>query len=176
MSVKCAEGILAEESLPAATGPVPEDSPLHRLHEARRQEGLSCRAIARRLCLTVAEVRRQELATTDIPLSMLHRWREALDVPLIELLQEPELDLSPAIMWRAQMVRVMKTAKYILRQAKRAPVKRMAQALVDQLIEVMPELRDVDPWHRLGRRRRLDEFGRAAEVPFSSELFLDPEG
>lgn len=175
MSVRCVENSLAEESLQAKTEPAPLDFPLHRLYEVRRQEGLSRLVVARRLCLTVAEIKRQELASTDIRLSTFHRWGAALDVPLIELLQEPDIGLSPGTMQRAQMVRVMKSAKYILRQATQAPMKRMAQSLVDQLIEVMPELRDIDPWHQIGRTRRLSEFGRAAEHLFSSEMFRDLE-
>jgi len=39
----------------------------------------------------------------------------------------------------------------------------MAQVLVDQLIELMPELKDVNPWHAVGKRRTQNEVGQAAE-------------
>ena len=127
------------------------------------------------LGLSMTDVKLQELATTDIPLSVLYKWREVLDVPLVELLQEPGQSLSSPIQKRAQLVRVMKTVKSILEQAKQPPVKRMAQTLVDQLIEVMPELRDVSSWHLVGQRRRRDELGRAAELQLPEEMFYDPE-
>jgi hypothetical protein len=38
----------------------------------------------------------------------------------------------------------------------------MAQALIDQLIEVMPELQGISAWHAVGRRRSSDELGVAA--------------
>ena len=47
----------------------------------------------------------------------------------------------------------------------------MAQVLVDQLIEVMPELEDVSPWHQFGQRRSLDEYGRAVERRLSDDVF-----
>ena len=51
--------------------------------------------------------------------------------------------------------------------------KRMAEMLVGQLVEIMPELEDVSPWHDYGQRRSLDEYGRAAERCISEE-FLPP--
>jgi hypothetical protein len=39
----------------------------------------------------------------------------------------------------------------------------MAENLVQQLCEVMPELKEVSPWHTVGQRRSLEELGRAAE-------------
>jgi hypothetical protein len=49
----------------------------------------------------------------------------------------------------------------------------MAQTLVEQLIEIMPELRGVSAWHTVGKRRRLDELGVAAERSLSEEVFID---
>jgi hypothetical protein len=39
----------------------------------------------------------------------------------------------------------------------------MAETLVSQLVEIMPELKDVSPWHTYGQRRSLDEVGRVME-------------
>jgi len=147
--------------------------PLHRLHTVRCREGVSQRTIARRLHLPAAEVQRQEEETTDIPLSTLYQWQEVLEVPLAELLQEPEDSLSMPIEKRSRMVRAMKTAKSILEQARQKSVRRMAENLVEQLIEVMPELREVGPWHLVGQRRRADEFGRTAEQIISDDVFVD---
>ncbi len=49
----------------------------------------------------------------------------------------------------------------------------MAQTLIDQLLEIMPELAGVGPWHAVGQRRRLDELGMAAERRLSDDVFLD---
>ena len=46
-------------------------------------------------------------------------------------------------MQRAQMVRLMKTALAILEQADQEAVRLMAQTFVDQLVDIMPELRVV---------------------------------
>ena len=61
------------------------------------------------------------------------------------------------------MVRVMKTAASLLETAETPAAQRMAENLVQQLCDVMPELKEVSPWHTVGQRRSLDELGRAAE-------------
>ena len=60
----------------------------------------------------------------------------------------------------------MKTAMAILERTGDPRTKRLAQTMVDQLIEIMPELRGVSAWHVVGKRRRLDELGIAAERSF----------
>ena len=49
----------------------------------------------------------------------------------------------------------------------------MAQTLVDQLVEVMPELQGISAWHAVGKRRRLDELGIAAMRTLSDDVFID---
>ena len=46
----------------------------------------------------------------------------------------------------------------------------MAEMLINQLLEVMPELSDVTPWHAFGQRRGLDECGKIGEKPISDDL------
>jgi transcriptional regulator with XRE-family HTH domain len=146
--------------------------PLHRLGEARRQEQLTRHTVARCLDITVEEVRRQECETTDLPLSVLHKWAEVLHVPVAELVQEPGDSLSMPLFNRAHMVLVMKTAAAILERAGDLRTKRLAQSMVDQLIEIMPELRGVSAWPTVGKsRRRLDELGSAAERSLPDEVF-----
>ena len=103
----------------------------------------------------VAEVKRQEEETSDLPLSTLYLWQKALEVPLSELLVESDDRLSQPLLQRAQLVRLMKTAMAIMEQADQEPVCLMAQTLIDQLTEMMPELQGVSPWHTVGKRRRL---------------------
>jgi transcriptional regulator with XRE-family HTH domain len=136
--------------------------PLHRLGEARRQEDYTRQTMARRLGITLEEVRRQECETTDLPLSVLHKWAEVLHVPVTELVQEPGDSLSMPLYDRAHLVLVMKTAMAILERARDPRTKRLAQTMVDQLTGIMPELRGVLAWPTVGKRRRLDELGSAA--------------
>ena len=68
---------------------------LHRLATVRRQMGISRRSMARRLGISVAEVKSQEETGGDLPLAALYQWSEALDVPVSELLNEPDASLSP---------------------------------------------------------------------------------
>ena len=147
--------------------------PLHRLGEVRRQEGISLRTVARRLGIDVAAVKLQECESTDVPLSVVYQWQEVLNVPVVELLMEPNGSLSTPLAKRARLVRVMKTALSILEQSEQAPVGRMAQTLIAQLVEMMPELREVGSWHAVGQRRRSDEYGRAAEHSLPDEMFMD---
>jgi transcriptional regulator with XRE-family HTH domain len=143
--------------------------PLHRLGEARRQEDYTRHTMARRLDITLEEVRRQECETTDLPLSVLHKWAKVLHVPVAELVQEPGDSLSMPLYDRAHMVLVMKTAATILERAGDPRTKRLSQTLVDQLTEIMPELRGVSAWPTVGKRRGFDELGSAVDRGLSLE-------
>ncbi|MGA2616089.1 MAG: helix-turn-helix transcriptional regulator [Thermoguttaceae bacterium] len=147
--------------------------PLHRLGAARRQEHISRRNVARRLGITVRDVRRQECTTTDLPLSVLHKWAQVLSLPVAELVQEPDDSLSPPLFNRARLVLVMKTAMAILEQTGDPQTKQLAQTMVEQLTEIMPELGGVSAWHAVGKRRSPDELGIAAERSLSDEVFID---
>jgi transcriptional regulator with XRE-family HTH domain len=147
--------------------------PLHRLGEARRQEDVSRRNVARHLGITIEDVRQQECQTADLPLSVLHKWAKVLSLPVAELIEEPDESLPTSLFNRARLVRVMKTAMAILEQTRDPRTKRLARTMVDQLIEVMPELRGISAWHAVGRRRRLKELGIAAERSLSDEIFMD---
>ena len=135
---------------------------LHQLAAVRRREGLSRRAVARRLGIDVKSVRLQEQQTTDLPLSQLYQWQAALGVPVCELLADADDALSPPVMKRAQMLRLMKTAVAIRQRAEDPPIQRMAQMLTEQILDIMPELKDVSPWNAVGQRRTLDDLGQAA--------------
>jgi transcriptional regulator with XRE-family HTH domain len=134
---------------------------LHQLRDVRRREGISLQKVARRLGISVREVQEQERPTSDILVSELYRWQEALDVPAAELLHEPEGVLSPPLQWRAQLVRVMKTVRSIQENARQTPIRRLAEVLVNQLVEVMPELKDTVAWPTFGRQRKRQELGQA---------------
>jgi transcriptional regulator with XRE-family HTH domain len=157
--------IVPASKMAAAKGAKPRV--FHRIHEVRVQQGVSLRTAARHLETDIRTARNQEEESNDLRLSELYKWQKVLDVPVTELLTESEDPLSRPVLERARMVRIMKTAQALLEKAPTPPVKRMAQMLVEQLTEVMPELASVSPWHSVGQRRSLEDLGRVAEHTIS---------
>jgi hypothetical protein len=113
--------------------------------------------------LDVRRLRAQENEANDLHISDLLNWQKALDVPVSELLEEPETQLSRPVLERARMIRLMKTAQAILERSNSTSIRRMAQMMVHQLVEIMPELEHVGAWHSVGQRRSLSELGRIVE-------------
>jgi transcriptional regulator with XRE-family HTH domain len=155
--------------------PPAEARPMQRLAAARRQQGVSRRAVARRMNVDVEEVQRQESESADVPLSVLYAWQKALDVPLSELLVEANDTFASPILERSRLLRLMKTVMAVSEQARQPSIRRMAQTMVEQLLEIMPELAEVTAWHTVGKRRRLDELGVAALRRFAEDAFIDNE-
>ena len=93
--------------------------------------------------LDVGDVQTQEEGDADIMLSTLYKWQQVLDVPIANLLVDEYDPLSQPVLKRAQMVRLMKTAATLMSNSECGPSVRLAQMLVDQLIEMMPELQEV---------------------------------
>ena len=150
-------------------GPGHPGHPLHRIQEVRRLQGMSLRTAARQLGTDIRSIRAQEQASTDLKLSDLYRWQRALDVPVAELLADCDEPLSRPVRERAQMVKLMKTARSLLETTPEGPARRMAENLVEQLLVLMPELKEVSSWHTVGQRRSLDEMGRVAIQPIGIE-------
>lgn len=144
---------------------------LHRLATVRQQQGVTLRNVARRLGLDMAEVRRQEQEQSDLRISELLDWQEVLEVPIAELLVEGEGQLSGPVLERSRMVKLMKTAAALRDQTAGTATQRLVTMLIEQILEIMPELQDVTPWHTVGQRRTLDELGRAARCPISDDVF-----
>ncbi len=159
----------APESSPLA-GKAAEQ-PLHRISEVRQQQGVSLRSAARRMGTEVSRLKAQEKENADLQLSDLYQWQQVLEVPVADLLVEQDAPLSRPIMERAKMVRLMKTAAAMHDQATSPAMRRMAQMMVDQLVELMPELAEVSAWHTVGQRRSLDEYGRAFDRRISDDMF-----
>ena len=144
---------------------------LHRIAEVRQRQGVTLRNVARRLGMSLPVVRRQEQADCDLRLSDLHRWQQVLEVPVSELLVEGEGSLSGPVLHRSRMVKLMKTAAAIRERARDVESARLVGMLVEQILEIMPELADVSPWPSPGQRRTLDDVGRAARSIVSEEVF-----
>jgi hypothetical protein len=119
-------------------------------------------------------VRRQEHPDVDLRISDLLLWQQVLEVPVAELLVEGEGQLSGPVLERSRMVKLMKTAAAIRERTGGTPVGRLVDMLISQILEIMPELRDVTPWHTVGQRRTLDEVGRTAAWPVPEEIFRRP--
>jgi hypothetical protein len=94
-------------------------------------------------------------------------------VPVTELLVEASDSLASPVLERSRLVRLMKTVLAIQEQAKQESIRRMAQTMFDQLVEIMPELAQVGPWHAVGKRRRLNELGIAAQRHLAEDMFID---
>jgi len=150
--------------------------PLHRISKVRQQQGVSLRSVARKFGQSVREIRLQEEACRDMKISDLLQWQQVLEVPLVELLEDPDAPLSNPVSKRANLLRVMKTAKAIEESAQGVIVKRQVAMLIHQLIELMPELAEVAPWHSVGQRRTQADVGRIAEHPVPENFFNDPAG
>ena len=150
-----------------------ERQPLHRIADVRKKQGVSVRSAARRMHTSIDQVRKQEEPGTDLLLSELLRWQQALEVPVSDLLVESEAPLSEPILTRARLLRVMKTVRAIKETATSTSIQRFATMLEQQLVEVMPELKDVAAWHSIGQRRSPNEMGRAAERTLPDSFFGD---
>jgi len=163
----------AVPQLPAEPSAPPQ---LNRIRLLREQQGVSLRTAARRLKLEMAEIRRQDDPATDLTISQLLAWQQILETPMADLLADPGAELSAPVLERAQMIRLMKTVAAILEQAQTPAVQRMARTLVDQLTSIMPELAEVGPWHSVGQRRSMDEYGRAADRSIDDSFFARLNG
>lgn len=144
---------------------------LHRIATVRNQQGVSLRSASRQMGRTMSTVRSQEDESQDLRISDLMRWQKVLGVPLQDLLVDEDLPLSKPIKERAQMVRLMKTAAALKENCEAEGPKRLATMLVEQLIDIMPELEEVSSWHSVGQRRSLDEYGRIMERRISDDIF-----
>jgi transcriptional regulator with XRE-family HTH domain len=135
----------ARVALPPSNPPA-SGRPLHRLAEVRRREGITRPQLAHRLGISIAEVKRQEHPAADISLSELYHWQKALEVPMAELLCEPPIALSPPVELRAKLLRAMKTVRSIETGARQVSIRRLTTMLIEQLVDVMPELQGTIAW------------------------------
>ena len=148
--------------------------PLHRLATVRKQQGISQRSVARHLGVDTATVCQQEQEATDLPLSLIYAWQKVLDVPVAELLVDSDAPFSPSVLSRARLIRVMKTAASIKDKVHSSSLKSLVATLTEDLLEIMPELRETAGWHTVGHRRALDELGQVVERQLPADLFRRP--
>ncbi len=153
----------------AAQAPVVCLPPLHRIREVRTEQGISLKTIAKKTGLDERTLQQQEIPSSDIHVSDLYRWQAALDVPIADLLQDSSAELSAPIRQRAKLVRIMKTAQSLLEAANNSRSQRLAAMLIEQLEDLMPELKTVVGWPSQGSRRARVDLPKIIEntVPLS---------
>jgi hypothetical protein len=67
-----------------------------------------------------------------------------MDLPVAELVVEQDDSFSMPVFNRVCLMRAMRTAMAILERTGNPQTKQLAQTLVDQLMEIMPELRGIN--------------------------------
>ncbi len=143
----------------------------HRIAEVRAQQGLSLRTISRRTGVDVKELRRQEQAGCNLSLNQLLDWQKALEVPLVDLLEDESDLLSRPVKERAQMVRIMKTVVSLGEVCQsNVRLSRLTTMLREQLLQLMPELAEIGGWPQCGSRRGPDVMGRIFHDPVKVEF------
>lgn len=152
---------------------VADAGPFHRVARVRENQGLTQRTIAKRMRVDIRTLRHLESPTTDLTLSQLLAFQKALDVPLVDLLEDRQ-DLSRPVEERAKLVKIMKTATAMQKKGTPAQMKRMADTLREQLVDLMPELEEVSSWPQFGARRGQTAVGRALSQQINmSDLSMD---
>jgi hypothetical protein len=150
-----------------------ERQQLHRIGEVRREQGVSTRRAAQLLGKTGEQIRIEEEPTSDLTLTQVYEWQRLLEVPVADLLVEPHAPLSAPVLRRAQMLRMMKTMQAIMEKTTQTPVRRLAQTMINQLIEIMPELEGVSPWHAFDPRTQ-NPNGRILEQAYLNNMAMPP--
>ena len=118
-------------------------------------------------------MRRHECETADLPLSVLFAWQKVLDAPVAELLVETDEALASPILQRSRLVRLMKTVFGIRAQAKQESIRRMAETMANQLVEIMPERSSTSAPARRRQTPHIERLGIAAQRRLKDEVFLD---
>ncbi len=131
----------------------------NRIAEVREQQGISPRTMARRLQIDLKSYLALERPERDLRLSELVALQAALDVPMIDLLEDSQ-SLSRPVAERAKMIKVMKTAAALRETPSSARIERMVQTLCGHLIDLMPELAEVSSWPQYGSRRGSSAIGK----------------
>jgi transcriptional regulator with XRE-family HTH domain len=125
---------------------------LHRLAEVRKKNGVTWFELARRMGVTAEHVRHQEEAE-DVSIGTLKLWSAALNVPITDLIVEPDEWLNAAHLEKPEAERLLRLAYKLRDRSRRRAIQRLAQTFVDQLTEMYPEM---DPASN-GQKRRVGE-------------------
>jgi hypothetical protein len=77
-------------------------------------------------------------------------------------------------MKRRKMAELLKTVVTILRDTKQPGIRRLAHTLVDQLVELVPELKRLSIRYGAGEGQLLDGQGRSTGRSLPLDFFLEP--
>ena len=113
--------------------------PVHCLSTVRRQQGVSLHKVAESLSTPLDRVVWQETETSDLSLSELWAWREVLGVPVGDLLNDRASPVYGPEIERSQIHRLIKIASHIRDRTQSLSVQRLAEMMITQLFEIMPE-------------------------------------
>jgi len=147
---------------------------LHRLAEVMEQEGVKPRTLANRIGTTEATVIKKSAPDYDMRLSELYQWQEALNVPVVELLVEAETTLSTPIELRTRLLKLMRSVRSIQEHSRNESVQTLAMQLSEQLMQMMPELKEVSAWPSVGQQRKLNELGAVAQNVVPEQILNSP--
>ena len=115
------------------------DKPMHRLSTVRRQQGVSLQEVAHRLRTPLDRVVWQETETNDLCLSELWAWKGVLCVPVGDLLVDRDSPLQGPEIKRLQIDQLIKITSDIRESESSLSVHRLAEMMITQLLEIMPE-------------------------------------
>jgi hypothetical protein len=122
----------------------------------------------------MSKLRALEDEANDIRLSTLYAWQSVLGVPVSELVIDPGLSLSEPIRQRACLLRMAKTANTIHKKCRDPAVRSLAETLVRQLAEIMPEVNEIGAWPDGRQNRSSTDLGRivnwVARDPFDTRV------
>ena len=144
---------------------------MHRLAEVRRAKGVPRRVLAQRLGITVQELRVKE-ESADLSISTLCHWAAVLNVPITELVVEPDESLAPTRLPRSQAARLMKVAAKLRDRSRRRSIQRLAQTFVEQLAEILPDLEQLAQKNHRHPRRSNREPRATVPCRLSEHIFM----
>lgn len=150
--------------------------PLHRVGEVMARESVSIRSLAGRLNITQGEASRLIDPENDMNLSELYQLAEVLRVPLSEMVSDVDVELSEPVKLRAQLLRLMRTVNSIQETSTQMQVLRLARQLRQDLLKIMPELKEVTSWPLVGNPRSRKELGAIVDRCIPSNLFPTSQG
>ena len=125
----------------------------HRLREIREQTGTSLRTIASKTGISIRKLREQE-RSDDISVGDLMRWRDALDVPTMELFRDSPDRIEEMVRIRAGLIQLMRSVRSIQQTELDEDQQAMAQNMESELQRLMPELDRVRAWPRNSHQAR----------------------
>lgn len=113
---------------------------MHRVNAVRLQKKISLGDVSKSTGKSILELSRQESETTNLQLSELRVWAEALDVSVTDLLVDSGDGLSLFQLNRPELMSLVRHAQEILGHSNSASIHRLANNLIQDINELLPHL------------------------------------